>query len=192
MISQKELQNCRLCELYKTRTYALAGEGDPKAQMFFIAQAPGEKEDKANRMFIGPSGRIFRKLLQSADISLADIYMTNLLKCHLPKNRRPKQKEIEACSDFLRREIAEVEPMLLLPLGYYATKYLFEKYQLKSFTKKEFSGLIGKIFPVDKLKIVPLSHPAALLYHQEYTDNSLALLIKCKALVIPVNYNIDD
>lgn len=182
MLTQKELQNCRFCELYKTRTYALAGEGNLNARMFFIAQAPGEQEDKANRMFIGPSGRIFRKILQAADISLTDIYMTNLLKCRLPQNRRPKQKEIEACSPYLMREISIVGPKLIIPLGYFATKFLFEKYRLRSFTKKEFSRLIGEQFPVDNFMIIPISHPAALLYHQEYTDNSIKLLKKCKSI----------
>ena len=170
MYSKKELQNCKLCDLYITRLNALVGEGNNKADIMLIAQAPGELEDKANKMFIGPSGKMLDELLQNTQISRDEIYMTNLIKCNLPQNRRPKQSEIKACSKYLDMEIAEINPKILVPLGYYATKYLFEKYSLSEFTKKEFPKLIGNIFPVENRKIYPLSHPASLLYHNEFID----------------------
>ena len=173
MYSKKELQNCKLCELYKTRLNALTGEGNKNADIMLIAQAPGELEDKANKMFIGPSGKMLDKLLQHAQISRDEIYMTNLIKCNLPQNRRPKQKEIKACSKYLDMEIAKIDPKILVPLGYYATKYLFEKYSLGEFTKKEFPKLIGNKFSVENLIIYPLSHPASLLYHNEFIENFL-------------------
>lgn len=171
--SKEELQNCKLCELYKTRSNALAGEGDINAEIMLIAQAPGELEDKENKMFIGPSGKMLDMLLQNAKNSRDEIYMTNLIKCNLPQNRRPKQKEIKVCSKYLDEEINEIDPKILVPLGYYATKYLFEKYSLSEFTKKEFPKLIGNIFPVGNRKIYPLSHPASLLYHNEFIDKSI-------------------
>ena len=170
MYTKKELQNCKLCNLYKTRLNALVGEGNRNADIMLIAQAPGELEDKANRMFVGPSGKMLDKLLRNAQISRDEIYMTNLIKCNLPQNRRPKQKEIKVCSKYLDEEINEIDPKILVPLGYYATKYLFEKYSLSEFTKKEFSKLIGNIFPVENRKICPLSHPASLLYHNEFIN----------------------
>ncbi len=183
MYSKKELQNCKLCELYKTRLNALAGEGDINADIMLIAQAPGELENKENRMFIGPSGKMLDKLLQHANISRNEIYITNLIKCNLPQNRRPKQREIKACSKYLDIEIAEIDPKILVPLGYYATKYLFEKYSLSEFTKKEFPKLIGNIFFVEKRKIYPLSHPASLLYHNEFIDRSIENLKILKSLL---------
>ena len=173
MYTKKELQNCKLCDLYKTRLNALAGEGNNNADIMLIAQAPGELEDKENKMFIGPSGKMLDKLLQNAQISRDEIYMTNLIKCNLPQNRRPKQREIKVCSKYLDEEINEIDPNILVPLGYYATKYLFEKYSLSEFTKKEFPKLIGNIFPVENRKIYPLSHPASLLYHNEFIDKSI-------------------
>ncbi|MEA2096910.1 MAG: uracil-DNA glycosylase, partial [Candidatus Cloacimonadota bacterium] len=146
MYSAKELQNCKLCELYKTRLNALAGEGNTNAEIMFIAQAPGELEDKENKMFIGPSGIMLEKLLKHSQISRDEIYMTNLIKCNLPQNRRPKQREIKACSKYLDMEIAEIAPKIIASLGYYATKYMFEKNGFKEFSKKEFPELIGKIF----------------------------------------------
>jgi DNA polymerase len=173
MYTKKELQNCKLCDLYKTRLNALAGEGNRNADIMLIAQAPGELEDKENKMFIGPSGKMLDKLLQNAEISRDEIYMTNLIKCNLPQNRRPKQKEIKVCSKYLDEEINEINPKILVPLGYYATKYLFEKYSLNEFTKNEFPKLIGNIFSTENRKIYPLSHPASLLYHSEYIDKSI-------------------
>ena len=173
MYTKKELQNCKLCDLYKTRLNALAGEGNRNADIMLIAQAPGELEDKENKMFIGPSGKMLDKLFQNAQISRDEIYMTNLIKCNLPQNRRPKQKEIKVCSKYLDEEINEINPKILVPLGYYATKYLFEKYSLNEFTKNEFPKLIGNIFSTENRKIYPLSHPASLLYHSEYIDKSI-------------------
>ncbi len=171
MYTRKILQNCKLCNLYKSRINPIIGEGDLDANVMFIAQAPGEKEDIANRMFVGPSGKIFHKLLHKAQIPKDRIYMTNLIKCNLPKNRRPKQHEIQACSIYLEQEIARVNSELLIPLGYYATKYLFYKYDLTKFSKKEFHNLVGNFYPVEKKKIIPLFHPAALLYNYESIEN---------------------
>ena len=138
----------------------------------FIAQAPGKKEDIANKMFIGPSGKIFYKLLHEAGIPEDKIYMTNLIKCNLPKDRRPKQQEIEACSIYLEQEITRVDPELLIPLGYYAAKYLFKKYKLTDFSKEEFHNLIGIFYPVENKKIYPLSHPTFFLYNKGFIENA--------------------
>ncbi len=172
MYSKKELQNCKLCELFKTRLNALAGEGNKDAAIMLIAQAPGELEDKENKMFVGPSGKMLDKLFKYSQISRDEIYMTNLIKCNLPQNRRPKQREIKTCSKYLEMEIAEIAPKIIAPLGYYATKYMFEKNGLKKFSKKEFPELIGKIFVAENYKIFPLSHPASLLYHNEFTERT--------------------
>jgi len=171
--SKQELQNCQLCELSKSRTNVIFGEGNKNADIMLIAQAPGELEDKENRMFIGPSGIMLEKLLQQSQICRDEIYMTNLIKCNLPQNRRPKQKEIKACSKYLNLEITEIKPRILASLGYYATKYLFEKYNLTKFTKKEFPKLIGEKFVVENIIIYPLSHPASLLYHNEFITKSI-------------------
>jgi len=174
MFTREELQVCTRCSLHKTRTHALVGEGNMHADVMLIAQAPGELEDKENRMFIGPSGTILHKLLKDANICEDELYMTNLIKCTLPKNRRPKQKEIEACTTFLDMEIDEVHPRLLAPLGFYATKYLFSRFALKNISRKEFPQLIGNSARANGYHILPLSHPASLLYNKEYFSQSLA------------------
>jgi DNA polymerase len=98
---QEEIRNCYRCRLSETRIHALPGEGDLDARIMLIAQAPGEKENKNGSMFIGPSGRILDELLDNIGVSRDSLYMTNLVKCMLPKYRKPRQDEIEACSIYL-------------------------------------------------------------------------------------------
>jgi len=183
MFTHEELQTCTRCSLHKTRTHALIGEGNIHADIMLIAQAPGELEDKENRMFIGPSGKILHSLLKEADIPENELYMTNLIKCTLPKNRSPKQGEINACSYYLDQEIKAIHPSILVPLGYYATKDLFEKYGLQQFAKKEFSEHIAKLFVVDEVTLFPLSHPAFLLYHPQFYENSVKNFITLHRLM---------
>ncbi|MBN2246351.1 MAG: uracil-DNA glycosylase [Candidatus Aminicenantes bacterium] len=178
------LRNCRLCELHKTRSHVLLGEGDPNAQIMFIAQAPGELEDKENKMFIGPSGKILDMLFLASGFSRKDVYLTNLIKCRLPKNRRPRQREIIACSVYLEQEIMIVNPDILVPLGYYATKYLFAKYELSPFAKKEYPEKIGISYQIKNRIIFPLSHPASLLYHDEFTAGNIDNCRKLRNLLI--------
>jgi len=183
MFTREELENCTRCPLHKTRTHVLHGEGNMNADIMLIAQAPGELEDKENKMFIGPSGNIMHALLKEVNINEDDLYMTNLIKCVLPKNRRPKQSEIIACSIYLDMEIKKINPKILVPLGYYATKYIFEKFTLPSFSKKEFPELIGKVFTSENHKIFTLSHPASLLYHHEYFSQSVTNYKKLKQII---------
>ena len=173
MYLHSDLETCTRCILHKTRTHALAGEGNLNADVMLIAQAPGQCEDKANRMFVGPTGEVLHSLLLKAKIPVHELYMTNLIKCTLPKNRRPKQKEIFACSFYLNQEINTVQPAILVPLGYYATKYIFEKYDLRQFSRKGFSEVIAKISIIEDVTIFPLSHPSLLLHNEEFHESSL-------------------
>jgi DNA polymerase len=160
------IKGCTRCRLCHTRTNVLVGEGNLQAQLMLIAQAPGEKEDRKDRMFIGPSGQVLDELLKEAGINRDEIYMTNLIKCKLPQNRRPKQDEIKACSRFLEEEILLIDSEVIAPLGYYATRYILSRYQLPiPKIRVEFSSCYGRIFRSGNQKIFPLPHPASLLYN---------------------------
>ena len=100
-----DLKNCQNCRLFETRMNTVCGEGNINSRLFVIAQAPGENEDKAGKMFIGPSGKVLDELLYKSNIDRKEIYMTNLVKCMLPGYRKPKADEIEACSWYLDQEI---------------------------------------------------------------------------------------
>jgi len=160
----EKIRKCKKCRLSETRINALCGEGKLNARLMLIAQAPGENEDRDRRMFIGPSGKVLNELLKEASIKRGEIYMTNLIKCMLPKYRKPKQDEIELCSGYLDREIELINPEVLVPLGYYATRYIFEKYGLYLPPKPEFQGVLGRLSWAGDRKVFPLQHPATLLY----------------------------
>ena len=163
-----EIKNCRKCSLSESRTNVICGEGKLDAKLMLIAQAPGEQEDIAGRMFIGPSGKVLDELLKSANLNRDEFYMTNLIKCMLPRYRRPKEDEIEMCSWYLDREIELINPRVLVPLGYYATRYIFRKYALQLTSRKDFYTVYGKLFFSRGQKILPLTHPAALLYNPSF------------------------
>lgn len=169
----KEIRGCKKCRLAETRIHALCGEGNIDAKLMLIAQAPGENEDGEGMMFIGPSGKVLDELLRISDIDREELYMTNLVKCMLPKYRKPKQDEIEMCSGYLDKEIKVINPEILVPLGYYATTYIFKKYSLPLPSKPEFYTIYGKLFLSGNTKILPLQHPAAVLYNPS-TKEALA------------------
>lgn len=160
-----KIKKCTKCRLSDTRIHALCGEGNLHAKFMLIAQAPGENEDRKGIMFIGPSGKVLDELLRICTIDREELYMTNLIKCMLPKNRKPKQDEIDTCSGYLDREMELVNPEILIPLGYYATTYIFKKYSLPLPSKQEFYTLYGRLFLSDTRKIFPLQHPAAVLHN---------------------------
>jgi len=161
----KKIKNCTKCRLFETRKNALCGEGNLKAKIMLIAQAPGIKEDQEDTMFIGPSGKVLNNLLRSNNIQRDNLYMTNLIKCMLPNYRKPKQDEIDICNNYLDQEIKLIDSDVLVPLGHYATKYLLEKYGLKIPSKKDFYKLYGKLILTNNRKILPLQHPAAVVYN---------------------------
>lgn len=179
----KQIKECKRCGLFQTRMNAICGEGNLNAKIMLIAQAPGEKEDKAGRMFVGPSGKVLEELLNRAEIKRDEIYMTNLIKCMLPEYRKPKQDEIEACSYYLEEEIKLVNPEILVPLGYYATYYIFQRYGILPPSRKEFSSIYGKLFWAEDKKILPLPHPATCLYDSEFKQDLIKSYRKLKVLL---------
>ena len=178
----EKIKNCNRCRLSKTRTHALTGEGNLNARIMLIAQAPGEKEDKNGKMFIGPSGKVLDRLLRISGVKRKDIYMTNLIKCILPNYRKPKQDEIEICSSYLDMEIELIQPEVLVPLGHYSTRYVLKKYNVSLPSPQEFYKVYGKVFLSNNKKILPLQHPAALLYNPSLEEIMIKNYHKLKVL----------
>ncbi len=186
---EEDIRACRACELAGPRRHALPGEGDPKARLMLIAQAPGEREDREARMFCGPSGPILDDLLGAAGLERAALYMTNLVKCHLPHNRRPRQAEIDACAPLLGRELALVRPEVLVPLGYYATRQTLARCGVAaSGARADFARHIGALFVGGPLKIYPLPHPSSLLYHRTRLEAVRALYARLAVLARPCSW----
>ncbi|MBN1694455.1 uracil-DNA glycosylase [candidate division WOR-3 bacterium] len=166
---KEEIKNCNKCPLSKTRNNALPGEGNLKARVMLVAQAPGEKEDEDGRMFVGPTGTALDELFGELGIERDSFYLTNLVKCMLPDYRKPQKEEIDACSEYLNQEIDLIEPEIISPLGYYSTHYICNKYNYTLPDKKrDFKNLYGKLLITKSKKIYPLIHPTALIF--ENTD----------------------
>ena len=178
----EEIRVCNKCRLSETRTNALPGEGKLNARLMLIAQAPGENEDQEGVMFIGPSGKVLDELLQISGVDRKELYMTNLVKCMLPKYRKPKQDEIDICSGYLDREIELIDPKILVPLGHYSTTYIFKKYNLLIASKQDFYAVYGKLFLSASRKILPLQHPAAILHKPELKEAVIKNYHKLKIL----------
>jgi len=176
-----QIRACERCSLSVTRKHALTGEGNITASIMFVALSPGVKEDSQNQMFIGPSGQVFNKLLHVAGIDRELVFMTNLIKCMLPKNRKPKMNEIELCSHFLDEEILIIHPEVIVPLGYYATRAILTKYHANTpAARNDFIETYGKLFFSDDQKIFPLPHPAALLYNPSFEPETIEKYKKLK------------
>jgi len=169
-----QIKACERCSLSVTRKHALTGEGNIDARIMFVALSPGVKEDSQNRMFVGPSGHVFNKLLHASGIDRKLVFMTNLVKCILPKNRKPTMDEIQSCSYFLSEEILIVDPEVIVPLGAYATRAILTKYAADPLSPAmSFTNINGKILSINNQKIFPLSHPAALLYNPSFEPDTI-------------------
>ena len=170
---KKLVFECTKCDLHKTKTKYVFGEGDETTHLMFIGEVPGANEDKEGRPFVGKAGKIFNELLGSIDLNRGDIYITNILKCRSPNNRNPQVNEIEACAKYLNAQINVMKPTIICPMGNFATDFILKKYGVKT-EEKRISKLHGKIFKVTNLfgstEIVPLYHPVVATYAPEMKD----------------------
>ncbi len=184
-----EVQACQRCRLAETRNNALPGEGHADTRLLLIAQAPGEKEDREGRMFVGPTGPIIDELLKEAVLNRDEVYMTNLVKCHLPKNRRPKQDEIDACSPYLDKEIAVIQPSVLVPLGFYATRHILDSTGVsRPSARADFKNLYGRLALAWDRKIYPLPHPSAMLHDRSFKPFMTKAYAKLRVLSRPCRW----
>ena len=163
---ESKIRVCKLCELWKTRTNPVIGEGSISTGIMFIGEAPGYYEDLQGRPFVGKAGRILDELLRSVALERADVYITNVLKCRPPGNRNPKPEEIVACAPYLDSQLAIIEPEVIVTLGSFSLSYIFHKFGLKP---DKISKIHGKVFTVSTIsgikKIISLYHPAVATYN---------------------------
>lgn len=151
-----ECSNCNACELSATRTNCVFGSGDKNADLLFIGEAPGDNEDKTGTPFVGRAGKLLDEYLAEADIDRSSVYIANILKCRPPKNRDPKPCEEDACIGFLLRQIALLQPKIIVCLGRISAKRLISK-NFKITTEH------GVWFDFDGIPITAVYHPALLL-----------------------------
>ena len=163
---ESKIRVCKLCELCKTRTNPVIGEGSISTGIMFIGEAPGYYEDLQGRPFVGKAGRILDELLRSVTLERADVYITNVLKCRPPGNRNPKPEEIVACAPYLDSQLAIIEPEVIVTLGSFSLSYIFHKFGLKP---DKISKIHGRVFTVSTIsgvkRIISLYHPAVATYN---------------------------
>ena len=114
---EKECLNCNKCSLGATKLHSVFGAGNPNAALMFIGEAPGAKEDELGIPFVGAAGKLFDKYLSAVDIKREDVYIANMLKCRPPKNRDPLPEEKDACFEYLREQIKQIKPKMIVCLG---------------------------------------------------------------------------
>ena len=167
----EEILNLEESPLYsyrKENNYSFVlGEGNVEAKIMFIGEAPGEKEAKTGRPFVGASGRFLNELLQSIGMKREDIYITNIVKDRPPNNRNPSVKEIRLYQPFLLRQIDIIRPEVIVPLGRFSMEFILNQFDAPEKGQK-ISELHGKQLkgtaPYGEITIVPLYHPAVALY----------------------------
>jgi len=120
----REVQSCRRCPLYATRTQVVFGAGNADADLMFVGEAPGFHEDQQGIPFVGAAGKLLDKLLDEIGLQRGDVFIANVLKSRPPGNRDPQLEEIEACKPYLTRQIELIEPRVICTLGNFSTKLL--------------------------------------------------------------------
>jgi DNA polymerase len=155
-----EVSTCSRCDLCKGRTKAVPGEGSPHAKILFIGEGPGFHEDRQGRPFVGPSGQFLEELLKSIGLKRSDVFITNVVKCRPPENRDPLPVEINACNDYLERQIAALKPLVIVTLGRVS--------MAKFFGGEKISVIHGRPRKKDGYICIPMFHPAAALRTESY------------------------
>lgn len=164
----RDVAGCRRCGLCEGRKNPVPGKGDPDSPVVFIGEAPGRKEDEQGEPFVGAAGKRLDTLLEHIGLQREEVYITNVLKCRPPKNRRPTSSEIKECTPHLEKQLGIIEPGIIAPMGNSAVGYIMRWYGLKreSIGKAHGMGLQAEA-PWGRITILPLYHPAAALYNQK-------------------------
>ncbi len=150
------IKNCMSCPLGASRNSFVFGAGNPNADLMFVGEAPGEREDMEGVPFVGRAGKLLDDILKAIDLSRDDVFIANVLKCRPPNNRDPKKDEIEACEPYLIKQIELIKPKLLVALGRISAMTLLRK-------KDSLTAMRGQVFNYHGTDLVVTYHPAALL-----------------------------
>lgn len=175
--------SCTLCGLSETRTQVVSGVGPRRALLAFVGEAPGKDEDLKGRPFVGRAGRILDEALSSAGVSRDQVYITNLVKCRPPRNRRPTSSEVGACVAYLEEEMREVGPAVVCLLGQtVARRVLGDDSRMSVMAGREREAELGG----RRVRVFVSYHPASCLYRRENVESlrrTVTLCVKAAGLV---------
>ena len=153
---QKQVSECKACQLHKTRRQTVFGVGHHKADWLIIGEAPGADEDRQGEPFVGRAGQLLTQMLRAIGLAREEVFIANILKCRPPNNRDPKTEEVNACQAFLNRQIALLEPKIILAVGRIAAQSLLQ-------TATPIGKLRGRLYHLE-----PHNIPTVVTYHPAY------------------------
>jgi uracil-DNA glycosylase family 4 len=164
----RDVESCQACGLCFGVKHRVMGEGALDSRVVFIGEAPGRGEDDTGRPFVGSAGKLLDRLLAKAQLNRVDVFITNVVRCRPPENRRPKRGEVEACSRQLMKLLEIIQPEVIAPMGNSAIEHIFEMFGLED-------GVIGDVHgktyrawaPWGSITVYPLYHPAAAIYNRK-------------------------
>jgi uracil-DNA glycosylase family 4 len=151
-----ELSGCTRCKLHRRRTNIVFGVGNPRAELVFVGEGPGHDEDVQGIPFVGRAGQLLNQMIIAMGIKREDVYIANVVKCRPPENRTPEKDEIATCMPFLMRQLANINPKVIVSLGSVAAQALLN-------TNKSISHFRGQWFDFRGAKLMATYHPAYLL-----------------------------
>lgn len=148
---------CVACRLATTRTQAVPGEGNPRAPVVFVGEGPGADEDRTGRPFVGRAGQLLDDIIvKGMKLRREDVYIANVVKCRPPENRVPAPDEVEACADWLDRQLLAIAPRVICALGSTAARRLLQ-------TERSLGSLRGTTHRWRDFPVIVTYHPAYLL-----------------------------
>ena len=153
---REELGDCQRCRLCETRRTIVFGEGSEKARLVFVGEAPGYEEDIQGRPFVGKAGQLLTRIIAAIGMKRDEVYITNVVKCHPPRNRVPANDEIASCYPFLARQLRIIRPQVICALGSPAARTLLN-------TEAGITTLRGTFRDWEGIPVMPTFHPAFLL-----------------------------
>jgi uracil-DNA glycosylase family 4 len=174
---RQDLGDCTRCKLHtQGRKQIVFGVGNPTADLMFVGEAPGADEDAQGIPFVGRAGQLLTKMIEAMGFARDEVYIANVLKCRPPGNRNPEPDEIATCEPFLFRQLASVEPKVVIALGAFAARTLLK-------TDAPISRLRGRVFDYRGAKLIPTFHPSFLLRSPGYKREAWEDLKKALALL---------
>jgi uracil-DNA glycosylase family 4 len=148
--------NCNACRLAGTRKTVVFGTGNSNADLMFIGEAPGRDEDERGEPFVGKAGQLLTDIIKAMKLTRDDVYIANVIKCRPPENRNPEPDELEECRPFIQRQVALIQPKVIVALG---------RFGLQSLTQRAYSitAVRGQWLDYNGIKLMPTFHPSYLL-----------------------------
>jgi uracil-DNA glycosylase family 4 len=153
---RENLGDCRRCKLHEHRRTIVFGEGNPRARLVFVGEGPGAEEDATGRPFVGRAGQLLDKIIAAIGLKREDVYIANIVKCRPPGNRTPERDEVDTCQPFLFRQIAFINPLVIVALGSPAFQCLLT-------TREPITRARGQWRELNGIRVMPTFHPAFLL-----------------------------